>query len=57
MKQVGICGSDVHYWTHGSIGDFVVRAPMVLGHEAAAMVSKLGAGVTSLAVGMVIKQL
>ena len=40
MDSVGICGSDVHYWTHGSIGDFVVRAPMVLGHEAAGIVEK-----------------
>src|SRR5690606_17967168 len=31
---VGICGSDVHYYTHGKIGHFVVREPMVLGHEA-----------------------
>ena len=30
---MGICGSDVHYWTHGAIGDFIVKAPMVLGHE------------------------
>ena len=51
MQQVGICGSDVHYWTHGEIGDFVVRAPMVLGHEASGIVSKLGPGVTSLTVG------
>ena len=27
MRTVGICGSDVHYYTHGAIGDFVVRAP------------------------------
>ena len=25
MDSVGICGSDVHYWTHGAIGDFIVR--------------------------------
>ncbi|KAK3765707.1 hypothetical protein RRG08_026182 [Elysia crispata] len=51
MKEVGICGSDVHYWTHGRIGDFVLNAPMVLGHEASAVVSKLGEGVTSLKIG------
>lgn len=51
MQDVGICGSDVHYWQHGAIGDFVVKAPMVLGHEAAGVVSKLGEGVTSLKVG------
>jgi L-iditol 2-dehydrogenase len=40
MDSVGICGSDVHYWTRGAIGDFVVKAPMVLGHEAAGIVEK-----------------
>ena len=40
MDSVGICGSDVHYWTHGAIGDFIVKAPMVLGHEAAGIVEK-----------------
>ena len=32
IDTVGICGSDVHYYTHGKIGPFVVRKPMVLGH-------------------------
>ena len=40
MDSVGICGSDVHYWTHGEIGDFVVKAPMILGHEAAGVVER-----------------
>ena len=30
----GVCGSDVHYYTHGKIGPFVVDEPMILGHEA-----------------------
>lgn len=51
MDSVGICGSDVHYWTHGAIGDFVVKAPMVLGHEAAGVVHKVGNNVENLAVG------
>lgn len=51
VAKVGICGSDVHYLTHGRIGPFVLRAPMVLGHEAAGVVVRLGAGVTHLAVG------
>ena len=51
MQDVGICGSDVHYWKHGAIGDFILRAPMVLGHEASGVVSKLGQGVTTLKVG------
>ena len=40
MDSVVICGSDVHYWTHGAIGDFIVKAPMVIGHEAAGIVEK-----------------
>jgi D-xylulose reductase len=51
IDTVGVCGSDVHYYTHGKIGPFVVRAPMVLGHEASGVVEALGDGVTHLAVG------
>jgi len=51
MDQVGICGSDVHYWTHGRIGDFIVKAPMVLGHEASGIVHQIGKGVTHLKEG------
>src|SRR5215218_4109546 len=29
----GICGSDLHYWLHGAVGESILRAPMVLGHE------------------------
>ncbi|GAA1061093.1 L-idonate 5-dehydrogenase [Agromyces bracchium] len=29
----GVCGSDLHYWTHGAAGESVLREPMVLGHE------------------------
>ena len=29
MNSVGICGSDVHYWTHGAIGDFIVKAIII----------------------------
>ncbi|MBI5769237.1 MAG: NAD(P)-dependent alcohol dehydrogenase [Verrucomicrobia bacterium] len=51
IHTVGICGSDVHYYQHGAIGPFVVRAPMVLGHEAAGVVEEVGAAVTTLRVG------
>ncbi len=51
MDKVGICGSDVHYWVNGRIGDFVVKAPMVLGHEAAGIVHQVGEGVTHLKPG------
>ncbi|MBN9029380.1 MAG: NAD(P)-dependent alcohol dehydrogenase [Rhizobiales bacterium 63-7] len=51
IHTVGVCGSDVHYYTHGRIGPFVVEAPMVLGHEAAGTVVEVGEGVTHLKVG------
>ncbi|CAF4261053.1 unnamed protein product, partial [Adineta steineri] len=51
MQSVGICGSDVHYWKWGGIGDFIVRAPMVLGHESAGKVIKLGPNVKNLKEG------
>jgi D-xylulose reductase len=51
VRIVGICGSDVHYYTHGKIGPFVVREPMVLGHEASGVVVAVGAHVTTLAIG------
>lgn len=51
MDCVGICGSDVHYLVHGRIGDFVLTKPMVIGHEAAGVVAKVGAKVKHLKVG------
>lgn len=51
IHTVGVCGSDVHYYTHGRIGPFVVEAPMVLGHEAAGTITAIGDKVTHLSVG------
>ncbi|MGA7267719.1 MAG: alcohol dehydrogenase catalytic domain-containing protein, partial [Aestuariivirga sp.] len=51
IHTVGVCGSDVHYYTHGRIGPYVVEAPMVLGHEASGIVVEVGAGVTGFRVG------
>lgn len=51
IGYVGICGSDVHYFETGAIGDFVVKPPFVLGHEAAGTVVALGEGVDSLKIG------
>lgn len=48
---VGICGSDVHYLVKGRIGDFVLTKPMVIGHEAAGVVAKIGKNVKHLKVG------
>ena len=50
-KSVGICGSDIHYYTHGHIGDFVVNEPMVLGHEASGDIIEVGSNVKGLKVG------
>ena len=52
VHSVGICGSDVSFYTKGFIGDMVVKEPMVLGHETAGVVCKVGAGVVDLTVGM-----
>ncbi len=51
VKAVGICGSDVHYYTHGRIGHYVVNEPMILGHEAAGEVVEVGANVKDLKPG------
>ena len=51
MRAVGICGTDVHFWKHGSIGHFAVKAPMVLGHEGSGEVLAVGAGVNGLEPG------
>ena len=51
IHTVGICGSDVHYYTHGKIGNFIVKEPMVLGHEASGTVIEVGKNVKSLKAG------
>ena len=51
VSAVGVCGSDVHYYEHGRIGDYVVEAPLVLGHEASGRVVAVGPEVTRHAVG------
>ncbi len=51
VRSVGVCASDVHYYEHGRIGRYVVREPLILGHEPAGEVVALGSGVDSLAEG------
>ena len=51
IHTVGICGSDVHYYEYGAIGPFIVKAPMVLGHEAAGTVVEIGNQVKNLKPG------
>jgi L-iditol 2-dehydrogenase len=42
IRSVGVCGSDVHYFEEGRIGGFVVKEPLVLGHEASGVVVARG---------------
>lgn len=51
IEYVGVCGSDLHYYEHGRIGDFLVETPFILGHEAAGTVVETGSGVKDLKVG------
>lgn len=51
IEHVGLCGSDVHYYEHGRIGDFVVEDPIVLGHESAGKIVKIGKNVEGLKEG------
>ena len=46
VEAVGVCGSDVHYYRDGRIGDRVVTEPLVLGHEFAGEVAEVGAAVS-----------
>lgn len=48
----GICGSDMHYFHSGAVGDFKVREPLTLGHEISGVVVEVGAEVTHIRAGM-----
>jgi L-iditol 2-dehydrogenase len=45
IRSVGICGSDVHYYRHGRIAEYVVREPQILGQEAGGRIVAVGPGV------------
>jgi threonine dehydrogenase-like Zn-dependent dehydrogenase len=51
VKAVGICGSDVHYYIEGRIGDYIVEKPIILGHETSGEIAEVGPGVTHLKKG------
>ena len=51
LDHIGVCGSDLHYFDHGAIGDFIVEPPFVLGHEAAGTVVEVAPDVTHLKPG------
>ena len=49
--SVGLCGSDVHFWQHGRVGDLVVEEPLILGHEVAGVIAAVGPGVDPARIG------
>ncbi|GHU10184.1 putative zinc-type alcohol dehydrogenase-like protein YdjJ [Spirochaetia bacterium] len=51
IEYVGVCGSDLHYYESGRIGDFIVTPPFVLGHESGGVVVETGADVKHLKAG------
>ena len=51
IKATGLCGSDIHYYSHGRNGDIIMKEPMCLGHESAGVVTEVGKDVSNLKVG------
>ena len=51
IKYTGICGSDIHYYEHGRIGDFIVKKPIILGHESSGEIVETGKNVKNVQVG------
>jgi L-idonate 5-dehydrogenase len=51
LGAAGICGSDMHYYLHGRVGNFMIREPLTPGHEASGIVAAVGAGVTKVKAG------
>jgi len=48
VDSLGVCGSDIHYYTQGKIGPHTAPYPFILGHELAATILEVGPGVKSL---------
>lgn len=51
VGSVGICGSDVHFWQDGALGDWVAHEPLVLGHESGGRIVKVGSAVSADRIG------
>lgn len=51
IEYVGVCGSDLHYYEHGRISNYIVETPFVLGHEASGVVVEVGDNVNNLKIG------
>lgn len=50
----GICGTDLHYYKHGGFGEIKLKEPMVLGHEVAGHITKIGTKVKNLSIGQLV---
>lgn len=51
VKCTGVCGSDVHFWKHGAIGDLKFEGDCIIGHESAGVILKTGANVKNVKEG------
>lgn len=51
IMTVGVCGSDIHYYTSGRIGSQIVKFPFIIGHETAGIVERIGSKVTRVVAG------
>ncbi len=51
VDTVGVCGSDLHYYSQGKIGDMIVETPFILGHECAGVIVDIGKNVQNLSIG------
>ncbi|KAK0498377.1 hypothetical protein EDD18DRAFT_1351062 [Armillaria luteobubalina] len=51
VEATGICGSDLHNYSHGGVGKDLIKEPLILGHESAGIVVEVGSAVTDVAVG------
>lgn len=51
MKAVGVCGSDMHYYTNGSIGTQIAEFPFIMGHEGSGRIVETGANVSKVKIG------
>lgn len=51
VDTVGVCGSDLHYYSQGKIGDMIVKTPFILGHECAGVIVDIGKKVQNLSIG------
>ncbi len=54
IDSVGVCGSDMHYYNEGGIGDQIIEFPFTIGHEGSAVVAEVGVNVTKVKKGDIV---